>query len=42
VNQSQAASLFLGRSKISKNLQIGNAVPPIFGEVIAKEIMKTL
>lgn len=28
-------------SKVSKNLQIGNAVPPIFGEVIAREIIKT-
>ena len=32
--------IFFG-SKTSKNLQIGNAVPPIFGEVIAKEIMKS-
>jgi DNA (cytosine-5)-methyltransferase 1 len=29
-------------SKISKNLQIGNAVPPIFGEIVAKEILKSL
>lgn len=29
-------------SKISKNLQIGNAVPPIFGEIIAKEIIKSI
>lgn len=29
-------------SKISKNLQIGNAVPPILGEVVAKEILKSL
>ncbi|SMN11030.1 DNA-cytosine methyltransferase [uncultured Candidatus Thioglobus sp.] len=29
-------------SKTSKNLQIGNAVPPIFGEVIAKEIIKSI
>jgi DNA (cytosine-5)-methyltransferase 1 len=29
-------------SKISKNLQIGNAVPPIFGEVVAKEILKSI
>jgi DNA (cytosine-5)-methyltransferase 1 len=28
-------------SKGSKNLQIGNAVPPIFGEIIAKEILKS-
>jgi DNA (cytosine-5)-methyltransferase 1 len=28
--------------KTSKNLQIGNAVPPIFGEVIAKEIVNRL
>ncbi|CAC9438460.1 DNA-cytosine methyltransferase (EC 2.1.1.37) [uncultured Gammaproteobacteria bacterium] len=33
--------LFYG-SKTSKNLQIGNAVPPIFGEVIAKEIIKSM
>ena len=33
--------LFYG-SKTSKNLQIGNAVPPIFGEVIAKEIIKSI
>jgi len=29
-------------SKTSKNLQIGNAVPPIFGEVIAMEIVKSM
>lgn len=29
-------------SKTSKNLQIGNAVPPIFGEIIAKEIIKSI
>jgi len=29
-------------SKTSKNLQIGNAVPPIFGEVIAKAISQSL
>jgi len=29
-------------SKTSKNLQIGNAVPPLLGEVIAHEIKKTL
>ena len=29
-------------SKISKNLQIGNAVPPIFGLVIAQEIVRAL
>jgi len=29
-------------SKVSKNLQIGNAVPPIFGEVVAKEIIKNI
>jgi len=29
-------------SKCSKNLQIGNAVPPIFGAVIAKEIIKSM
>jgi len=29
-------------SKTSKNLQIGNAVPPIFGEVIAKEIVNKI
>lgn len=29
-------------SKISKNLQIGNAVPPIFGEIIAREIIKSI
>jgi len=29
-------------SKTSKNLQIGNAVPPIFGEVIAQQIIKSI
>jgi len=29
-------------SKISKNLQIGNAVPPIFGEVIARKIVESM
>jgi len=29
-------------SKISKNLQIGNAVPPIFGQVIADSIIETM
>jgi len=29
-------------SKTSKNLQIGNAVPPIFGEIIAKQIMQSI
>ena len=29
-------------SKTSKNLQIGNAVPPILGEVIAREILKSM
>jgi DNA (cytosine-5)-methyltransferase 1 len=29
-------------AKGSKNLQIGNAVPPIFGEVIAKEIVRSM
>lgn len=33
--------LFAG-TKISKNLQIGNAVPPIFGEIIAREIVKSI
>ncbi len=33
--------IFCG-SKTSKNLQIGNAVPPILGKVIAKEIMKSI
>ncbi|CAC9960838.1 DNA-cytosine methyltransferase (EC 2.1.1.37) [uncultured Gammaproteobacteria bacterium] len=33
---------FFYGSKTSKNLQIGNAVPPIFGEVIAKEIIKSM
>lgn len=29
-------------SKTSKNLQIGNAVPPIFGEIIAREILASI
>jgi len=29
-------------SKTSKNLQIGNAVPPIFGEIIAHEIVRSM
>ncbi len=29
-------------NKSSKNLQIGNAVPPILGEVIAREIIKSI
>jgi len=29
-------------SKTSKNLQIGNAVPPIFGEIIAKKIIESM
>jgi DNA (cytosine-5)-methyltransferase 1 len=29
-------------SKTSKNLQIGNAVPPIFGEIVATQIMKAV
>lgn len=29
-------------SKCSKNLQIGNAVPPVFGEIIAREIAKSI
>lgn len=29
-------------SKTSKNLQIGNAVPPILGEVIARKIIKSI
>lgn len=33
--------LFYG-SKTSKNLQIGNAVPPVFGEIIAREIAKSI
>jgi DNA (cytosine-5)-methyltransferase 1 len=33
--------IFYG-SKTSKNLQIGNAVPPILGEVIGKQIRKSL
>lgn len=28
-------------SRSSKNLQIGNAVPPIFGEIIARQILKS-
>jgi DNA (cytosine-5)-methyltransferase 1 len=32
--------IFTG-SKTSKNLQIGNAVPPIFGKIIAIEILKS-
>ena len=32
---------FVG-SKTSKNLQIGNAVPPIFSQIIAEEIIKNL
>lgn len=28
-------------SKCSKNLQIGNAVPPVFGEIVAREIAKS-
>ncbi|MFN5324417.1 MAG: DNA cytosine methyltransferase [Bacteroidota bacterium] len=33
--------VFFG-GKCSKNLQIGNAVPPLFGKIIALEIFKTL
>ena len=33
--------IFYG-SKTSKNLQIGNAVPPMFGEIIGKQIKKSL
>ncbi|MGM0563895.1 MAG: DNA cytosine methyltransferase [Pseudomonadota bacterium] len=33
--------LFYG-SKTSKNLQIGNAVPPIFGEIIANSILNSI
>ena len=33
--------IFFG-GKGSKNLQIGNAVPPLFGKIIAQEILKTL
>ena len=33
--------IFYG-SKSSKNLQIGNAVPPLLGEVIGKQIKKSL
>lgn len=35
------AYVFFG-AKGSKNLQIGNAVPPIFGEILAKQIMKSV
>ena len=33
--------IFFG-SKTSKNLQIGNAVPPLLGEIIGKQIKKAL
>ena len=33
--------IFCGK-RSSKNLQIGNAVPPLFGEVIGREILKAL
>ena len=33
--------IFYG-SKSSKNLQIGNAVPPLLGEIIGKQIIKSL
>ena len=33
--------IFYG-SKTSKNLQIGNAVPPLLGEIIGKQIIKSL
>ena len=33
--------IFFG-SKTSKNLQIGNAVPPILGEVIGKQVRKSI
>lgn len=33
--------IFYG-SKISKNLQIGNSVPPLLGEVVGKAIMRSL
>ena len=33
--------IFYG-SKTSKNLQIGNAVPPLLGEIIGKQILKSL
>ncbi len=33
---------FFHGNKTSKNLQIGNAVPPVFGEVVAKEIVKSM
>ncbi len=33
--------IFYG-SKTSKNLQIGNAVPPLLGEIIGKQIVKSL
>lgn len=29
-------------SRSSRNLQIGNAVPPIFGEIIARQILKSI
>ena len=33
--------IFFG-SKTSKNLQIGNAVPPILGEIIGKQVVKSI
>lgn len=33
---------YFSGSKSSKNLQIGNAVPPILGQVLAKEIIKSI
>jgi len=33
--------VFFG-SKTSKNLQIGNAVPPILGEIIGKQVVKSI
>ena len=33
--------IFFG-SKTSKNLKIGNAVPPLLGEIIGKQIVKSL
>lgn len=30
------------RFRGDRNLQMGNAVPPIFGEIIAKEIIKSI
>jgi DNA (cytosine-5)-methyltransferase 1 len=33
--------IFFG-GKCSKNLQIGNAVPPLFGKIISEEILKTI